>query len=120
MYGMSSERLSRIYVKGTLRNEEDGFAFDLKNNIDSGSISGVSALIVDGKEHSLEGVTLQKGDQVREAKEISWSSPVFSSYGSVSTVRVPGALEPGEHSLTLKLRVSELGEISLPVVDTIA
>ena len=119
MYGLSSEALSRVYVRGSLRNKDDGFTFELKNNIESGSISKISGLIVDGSERSLEGVTFQNGSQFRQATEISYASPSYVRYGATSIVHVPGALEPGEHTIVLKVRVSEAGELSLPLTDTV-
>ena len=60
-YGMSSESLQKLYVKGSLKNQDNGFVFQLKNLIDSGSISGIVKLTVDGEEKSLDGVTLTLG-----------------------------------------------------------
>ena len=64
-YGMSSEALKRLYVEGSLENQDDGFAFQLKNLVDSGSVSGITKLTVDGEERSLDGVTVELGGKVR-------------------------------------------------------
>lgn len=120
MYGTSPEMLKRMYVKESLQNQGEGFVFQIKNMIDSGSMSGVSKLAVDDTERPLDGVTIQIGDKVRPVSEISWSKPLYVNYGATLTVYIPGALEAGEHTITLQLNVPELGRISMPVTDVIA
>jgi hypothetical protein len=119
MYGTSPEMLKRLYVKGSLQNQDEGFVFQIKNLIDSGSVSGLARLAVDDQEHPLDGVTFQIGSQTRKATEVSWSSPLYIGYGAVLTMYVPGKLEPGEHTITMQFNVPELGRISLPIVDTV-
>jgi hypothetical protein len=120
MYGMSPDMLSRMYVQDSLANKDDGFVFSVKNKIESGSMSGIAKLAVDGEEHSLEGVTIQMGDKVRNVSEITWSSSLYVPYGSTMTIFVPGKLEAGEHTITVQVNVPELGRISLPVTGTVS
>jgi hypothetical protein len=120
MYGTSPEMMKRMYVKGSLKNQEDGFVFQVKNLIESGSMSGVAKLAIDGEEQTLEGATLELGGKVRQVSDISWSAPVYVSYGATVTVFVPGALSAGEHTVNLQLNVPELGRISLPITDSVA
>ena len=61
MYGMSPEMLSKMYGEGSLQSRGGGFVFSIKNKIDSGSVSGIPKLSVDGVERSLEGATVQIG-----------------------------------------------------------
>jgi hypothetical protein len=120
MYGTSPEMLQRMYVKGSLQNREDGFVFQVKNLIESGSLSGIAKLAVDGEERGLEGVTIELNDKVRQVSEISWSSPVYVSYGATMTIFVPGALAAGEHTINTQFNVPELGRVSMPITDTVA
>jgi hypothetical protein len=120
MYGTSPEMLQRMYVKGSLQNRGNGFVFQITNRIESGSLSGVAKVSVDGKERSLEGATVELGGKVREVGEITWSSPLYVSYGSTLTIFVPGALESGEHTVNTQFNVPELGRISMPITDTVA
>jgi len=119
MYGMSPDMFKRFYVAGSLKNQDDGFVFQIKNLIESGSISGMAKLSVDGEERPLEGITFVMGGKVRPAQEVSWSSPLYVSYGAVVTIFVPGKLEPGEHTVTMLINVAELGRVSLPITDTV-
>jgi hypothetical protein len=120
MYGMSPDMLSRMYVQDSLANKDEGFVFSVKNKIESGSMSGIAKLAVDGEEQSLEGVTIQMGEKVRNVSEITWSSSLYVPYGSTMTIFVPGKLEAGEHTITVQVNVPELGRISLPVTGTVS
>ncbi len=118
-YGMSSESLQKLYVKGSLQNQDDGFVFQLKNLIDSGSISGILKLTVDGEEKSMDGVTITLGEKTRAVGDITWSSSLYVYYGATLTIFIPGALQAGEHTIVLQVNAPELGQLSLPVSDTI-
>jgi hypothetical protein len=120
MYGVTPEMLAKMYVEGSLQNQDGGFVFSVKNKVDSGSISGLAKVSVDGEERSVEGVTVQVGERVRPAAEISWSSSLYVPYGATLTIFVPGELDPGEHTITLLVNVPELGRISVPVTGTIS
>ena len=120
MYGLSPDMLSRMYVQDSLANKDNGFVFSIKNKIESGSISGIAKLAVDGEERSLEGATVQIGDKVRDVSEITWSSSLYVPYGSTLTIFVPGKLETGEHTITMQINVPEMGRISFPVTDTVS
>lgn len=119
MYGPSPEMFKKMYVQGSLKNQGDGFVFQIKNTVDSGSISGLAKVSVDGEDRPLDDVTFTLGDKTRQAKEITWSSSLYVGYGAVMTLFVPGALTPGEHTVTLQVNVPELGRISLPVTDKV-
>ena len=119
MYGTSPEMLQRMYVKGSLQNQEGGFVFQVKNLIESGSLSGIAKVSVDDEERALDGATLELGGKVRQVSEISWSSPVYVSYGSTLTIFVPGKLAAGEHTINTQFNVPELGRVSMPITDTV-
>jgi hypothetical protein len=119
MYGTSPEMLQRMYVKGSLQNQGDGFVFQVKNLIESGSLSGIAKVAVDGEERALEDATLELNGKVRKLSEVSWSSPVYVSYGATLTIYVPGALAAGEHTVNTQFNVPELGRVSMPITDTV-
>lgn len=118
-YGMSSDALQKLYVQGSLKNEGDHFVFEIKNLIDSGSVSGLTKLIVDEKEKPLEGITLQMGDKVREATSLTWSSSLYVPYGTTLKIGVPGNLEVGEHTIKVVVNAPEIGQLTLPITDSV-
>lgn len=119
MYGTSPEMMQRMYVKGSLKNQDNGFVFQVKNLIESGSMSGVAKVAVDEEERALDGATIELGGKVRQVTEISWSAPLYVSYGATMTIFVPGALPAGEHTLNIQFNVPELGRISMPITDAV-
>jgi hypothetical protein len=120
MYGVSPDMLAKMYVENSLQNQGEGFLFSIKNKIESGSISGVTKLAVDGEERSLEGATVQIGEKTRPVSEISWSSSLYVPYGATLTIFIPGELDPGEHTINMQVNVPELGRLSFPITDVIA
>ena len=119
-YGFSASGLEKMYVKGSLKTQEGGFVFQIKNLIDSGELAGVSKVTADGAERSLEGVTVELGGKIRPVSGISWSAPLYVYYGAVLTIFVPGAIEPGEHALGLTVSAQELGQLAVTFTDTLA
>ena len=120
MYGMSPQMLSRMYVAGSLQNQDGGVTFSVKNTIDSGSVSGLAKIAIDDTEIPLDGVTITLSEKTRAVSDITWSSSLYVPYGATMAFFVPGALEAGEHTITLHVNVPELGRISIPITDTIA
>jgi len=119
MYGMTPDMLGKAYVTGSLQNTDDGFSFEIKNRLESGSMSGVPKIAVDGEEVSLEGATITVGEKTRPVAEVSWSASLYVPYGSSLKIYVPGALKAGEHTINVQLNIPELGRISIPITDTI-
>ena len=121
MYGgFSSDALQKMYVEGSLKNEGDGFTFEIKNLIDSGSVSGIKALEVNGEEKPLDQVAVEMSGKVRQATDITWSTSVYVSYGATLRIHGPGNLEPGEHTIKLTVSALDLGQLTLPITATLA
>jgi len=117
---VSPSQLDRIYQRGSLRNIDGGFEFKLKNVIDSGTLSGVKLLTVDGTEVPLAKVSLKTNAGEKQAEEISYRSPMPLYYNVEAVVRVAEyTLEPGVHDLVLTISVYEAGTLQLKVNDEI-
>lgn len=115
--------LQKLYVKGSLRSTEDGFAFDLRNTIAPATIIGIDALEVDGRAIDIdpERITIQPAQGVpRSLKEISRQKPVYFPIYKVITVRVAGTpISAGLHRLTVRVNVREVGAIDIPISDVV-
>ncbi len=120
MYNMSPDALKKLYVAGSLKNQGEGFVFQVKNLIDSGSISGITKFTVDGEPRPLTGATIEVNSKVRPVAEITWANPLYVNYGAVLTIYVPGALSAGEHTIVMQVNVPELGSLGFPITDTVA
>ena len=114
--------LKRLYVKGSLRVEDGGFVFDLKNLIAPATITGVDSLKVDGEKVEDSRVTIvSPSGSSRPIDQISRGTPLQFPVGVVVTLHVSGEiLEPGQHDLAVRIEVKEIGSLDIPVSDTIA
>ncbi len=113
--------LKKLYVKGSLRVEGDGFALDLRNSIASGTILQLKGLEVDGTPVELARIAVAQPDgQARPADQISAEAPLQFPLGATFTLRVAGmALEPGSHKLKIRVVVQDVGPLEIPVADDV-
>ncbi len=118
--GMYDYMLQGLYLKGSLKNVEGGFQFALRNNIESGSISGIKKLEVDGTAVDLEAVMVGRDEPTRKAAELSYKSPLYLAYGQTCVIKVEGkTLAPGQHKLALTADSPEAGRATITIQDTI-
>ncbi|HEC34230.1 MAG TPA: hypothetical protein ENI37_05885 [Chloroflexi bacterium] len=111
--------LKKLYVKGSLRAEGDGFALDLKNSIAPGTILGFKGLELDGAPVELAQVAIVRpGGQALPASDISADHPFQFPLGATFTLLVAGtSLEPGDHRLNIRVVVRDVGPLEIPVAD---
>jgi hypothetical protein len=114
--------LKKLYVKGSLRTEDDGFALDLKNTIAPATITAFTGLDVDGQAIAPAQVTLvPPNGNSRSGGEVSGQTSLSFPVGATVTLRVAGkALEPGPHELVTHVVVDEVGPLAIPIADTLA
>ncbi|MGD8793743.1 MAG: hypothetical protein PVF47_14405, partial [Anaerolineae bacterium] len=111
--------LKRLYVAGSLRNTPGGCAFEIKNVVDTGTVTRFYELEIDGQAyrpadlevHTPRGQTVGGG-------EIRPETPLPLPGGASLTVTLPGvSLSPGKHSLRLHFGTKEAGDLSFKVSD---
>jgi hydroxymethylglutaryl-CoA reductase (NADPH) len=114
--------LRRLYVKGSLRNEDGGFAFDLKNSLGSGYAEQVLPLTVDGEEVPAEATSFSvAGGERIGFTEVSAEKPMTLGMQRVVTIRVDGrTLPPGKHKLALGFIVTGMGKMQFDVTDVVS
>jgi len=114
--------LKKLYVKGSLRPEDGGFAFDLKNLIAPATITDVKGLDVNGE--SIDGSSLTivpPSGNTRPADRISPGRPLQFPVGVVVTVHVASEpLIPGQHDVALHVDIKEIGSLEIPISDAIS
>lgn len=113
--------LKKLYVKGSLRPEDQGFAFDLKNLIAPATITEIDGLDVDGEaiDDSMVTIVPPSGNS-RAADRISSGRPLHFPVGVVVSLHVAAEpLEPGQHELTLHVKVKEIGSLDIPISDAV-
>ena len=112
--------LKKLYVNGSLRAKDDGFALDLKNVIAPGTIVAFTGLELDGRAIEPTQVALVPlNGNSRSAGEISRQGPLLFPVSATVTLRVSGeTLAPGSHQLVIHVVVQEVGPINIPISDT--
>ena len=63
--------LNRVYVQKSLKNNDGGFEFTIKNVVDTGTLGGLVSLRVDGVEVPRAAVTVKTPLGEKRADEIS-------------------------------------------------
>ncbi|NWF96061.1 MAG: hydroxymethylglutaryl-CoA reductase [Candidatus Thorarchaeota archaeon] len=112
--------LRKLFVKGSLQNTGDGFAFKIKNSLSPGTAVGVDPIKVDGIEYPIDTLTISSADGEVKAKEISAGNAFPIKVGVEITLSVSGApLAKGTHKIDISLVTKEAGRLAFDVQDEI-
>lgn len=113
--------LRRLYVKGSLRNANGGFEFDLKNSLGSGYAEQVLPLTVDGELMPVEAARFVVDGEAMRFDEVSAERPMTLALNRLVTIGVTGrALPEGKHKLGIGFIVTGMGKMEFDVTDAIA
>jgi hypothetical protein len=113
--------LRRLYVKGSLRNVNGGFAFELKNSLGSGYAERVLPLSVDGDEVPVERATFSADGTTVPFDEITPERPFTLAMNRAVTVTVDGrTLDEGKHKIGIGFVVTGMGEMKFDVTDAVS
>lgn len=121
MISVPSFLLKRLYVKGSLQNNEQGFQFQLKNTLGSGYGNELLPLTLDGKELPRESSYF-----VLDAEEVPFSAvsqerPFTLAMNKTITIVVKGVtLAEGAHRIGLSFVAQGLGKLSFEVTDLVS
>jgi len=111
--------LRRLYVKGSLRNNNGGFQFDLKNQLGSGYAKSLQPLKVDGQELSAETSKFTSDDTEIPFSQVSEAVPFTLKMNKVATILVEGAkLDKTPHKIEMAFEVKGLGLLKFDFIDT--
>ena len=112
--------LRRLYVKGSLRNANGGFEFDLKNSLGSGYAEQVLPLTVDGEEMPVASARFVIDGVATRFDEVSAERPMTLAMNRVVTLAVDGCtLSEGKHKLGIGFIVTGMGKMEFDVTDAI-
>lgn len=113
--------LKRLYVKGSLRNNAQGFQFELKNTLGSGYGNELLPLTLDGEELPKESSYF-----ISDAEEISFSAvskdkPFTLAMNKILTILVKGVtLSEGPHKIGMSFVAEGLGKLGFDVTDMVS
>ncbi len=112
--------LRRLYVKGSLRIRDGGFAFDLMNGLGSGYAERVLPISVDGEELPLESAAFTVDGETVPFSEVSADQPMTLGLNKAVTISVSArVLNDGKHKIGMGFVVTGMGEMQFDVTDVI-
>jgi len=112
--------LRRLYVKGSLRNSNGGFAFDLKNSLGSGYAEQVLPLTLDGESLSAEASVFIVDGVATPFREVSSDRPMTLAMNRTVTIGVDGhTLSAGKHKIGIGFVVTGMGKMQFDVTDAV-
>ena len=113
--------LKKLYVKGSFKNNADGFELTLRNTLAPGTLLGFSPLQIDGRDIPLDRVLIIVNDAPpRRASDISLATPSPFPLNGTVTIRVEDQpLPPGAHRVTVEVNTQEAGALKIDAEDTI-
>ena len=113
--------LKRLYVKGSLRNNDHGFQFELKNSLGSGYGKELLPLSLDGEEVPREKSYFTLGAEKIPFSTVSEDNPFTLTMNKIATIMVDGmTLAEGPHKIRFSFVVQGLGKLAFEVTDLIS
>ena len=113
--------LAKLYVKGSLKNNDNGFEFALKNIIDSTMLIGIGPIAIGEKNYEGETVAMTINERTVNGAELTRDNPVPVRMGVPFTVTVTGEkLAAGANKITVTATTSDIGKIKFDIVDKVA
>ena len=112
--------LAKLYVKGSLKNNDSGFEFSLKNIIDSTMLIGIDPITVGEKNYEGESITMTAGDKTVNGAELSRANSIPVRMGVPMKIVVAGdKLPAGAQKVSVAATTSDIGKIKFDVSDTV-
>ena len=116
-----SSMLAKLFVKGSLKNTQDGFELKLKNLIDTGTITGMGPLVVDAVSYAPGACRVKIGEREVSGDQVTRSTPLQARAFVEIRLRVIGSpLQPGEHQLTLQVFTDEVGRLEFSITEPLS
>jgi hypothetical protein len=113
--------LKRLYVRGSLRPTETGFAFDVENQLGAGYAREMLPVTLDGAAQPLTQSFFRRPDGVQIAfSDVSEAVPFTLEMGGQLTILVEGAMvTPGKHKVGMGFVVRGIGPLSFEASDIV-
>ena len=112
--------LRALYVKGSLKNHDDGFEFQMKNELGPARIVGTKMLTLDRKPIPLDSCLFVHSGQSASFADVTPEKSVLMRKGEAVSVRVGRKkLRRGRHVLGVNVIVKDMGQVSFSVSDQI-
>jgi hydroxymethylglutaryl-CoA reductase (NADPH) len=113
--------LSKLYVKGSLKNTPEGFEFTLKNIIDTTMLTGFGPVVVGEQSYEGAAITMTVDNKTYRGDELSRQNPAPARMGGILLVHVKGQLlAPGAQHISVSTMSAEAGKLKFDINDTLS
>lgn len=120
MVSIPSFILRRLYVKGSLRNTDTGFEFQMLNKLGSGQARRLLPLSVDGDDLPLESCAFHLDGENVPFQEVSEERPFAMALNKATTISASDVtLAEGSHTIGMAFEVAGLGVLKFDFVDKV-
>ena len=120
MVSIPSFILRRLYVKGSLRNTETGFEFQILNKLGSGQARRLLPLTVDGQELVLDACAFHLDGAAVSFEKVSRENPFAMALNKATVISARGVtLSEGSHTIGMAFEVAGFGVLQFDFVDSI-
>jgi hydroxymethylglutaryl-CoA reductase (NADPH) len=113
--------LRRLYTYGSLKNTDEGIAFEVKNRLQDAKFAGVNRTGINGEEVDPSRIRLETADgKTFRLDEISSADPIPFPVGRTVTVVVEDMeLPTGDHEILMDFTAGPFGDLTLEITDSI-
>ncbi|MFQ5583664.1 MAG: hydroxymethylglutaryl-CoA reductase, partial [Calditrichia bacterium] len=114
--------LKQLYTFGSLKNNEEGVQFSIKNRLSDATFTGLKSVLVDGKEIPPKNITLHFDDgKFLTPDQVSSKNPIeFPLRKEISISAKGNSLEKGAHKIEVVFDTKPYGKLHLKVTDSIS
>ncbi|MGB3714185.1 MAG: hypothetical protein WA996_07125 [Candidatus Promineifilaceae bacterium] len=113
--------LRALYVKGRLRNTDDGFEFQMKNELGPVRIIGARPLMVDRRPIPLDQCDFIHGEHRARFADVTPDKSVLMRKGEAVSIHVSGmTLATGRRTLGIDVIAKDLGQVRFNVSDKLS
>lgn len=113
--------LKKIYQKGTLKKDESGVSFELKNILGPGFISGFNFVQINDKKFEAEDVTFMTDNTEIKGTDVSENKPLKFRLGQKGTIKIfdNTCLQEGSNKIIIEIMNPEAGKVTVKFEDNL-
>ena len=113
--------LKRIYKKGSLRRTKDGVAFDLKNILGPGIVTGINYIKINDETYTSSMIRIMSSGDAVPAAQISADNPMIFRLNEEITCLIEGCLKlsDGLNNIIVELISKDVGKVSVALSDMV-
>jgi hypothetical protein len=110
--------LRRLYVKGTLAINPEGFEFQLRNRLGSGYARKLLPLTLDGNDLDMTKTTFEVDGKRLAFDVVTNETPFTLAMNKTTTIAYTGGtISDGAHKISMRFEVAGLGELGFDFSD---